>query len=991
MGQIYLIQDIYKNQISVVDRSGKERSFIVNNPWYEFLQYLEKYTQVYIRSEDNIISKSDIMVIEPNYLVSVTAIIESISCPRRIYVKNLGAEQRVSRDNQKKLTFGNLLHRVLSHRISFDSDVDSAISAVVSKSKVDLLTTNISEKEAITYLHDNSGIINTLNIKGNTELDGQNWNYGIAGKFDAITENRIVEFKSSKIPDLHPWPDHNLQMSTYLEMMRDMQSYQGTVLYINDGQMGMKNPTPWPFEETILARNWAYLVYQGKFIPPVLRGEEKKNCTSCFVKYGCYTLCSGLNTQRDCLDCHHDSDCNQIQWEDKKREYFHEFNEALYYEERESHGEQFGFSQVGVNPEILENIISKGSAIITTDKVSEHIDQGKFISKFRIMSDYNRFRDGDFTRAYSFNKEKNATTSVTLFYSTIIIEITSKTVILESSNPLPDTVILVPSNVASQIKSSRRSVLNFIKDMNSFSELITNTENASFPAIQFQETELLDPIMNYNNSQFTAIKMSLSTPDFMIIQGPAGTGKTSVIVELINQLQKRNNTILCTAFTNMAIDNVADKLSQNNIPFLRLGNQYSISPNIRKYGILDQSDQFRDFIDTQLTIPILSTTSTIAKRDYDHVSFDYVILDEAAQMTEPETLKALIKARIVILVGDHAQLQPIVISEKAKKLNLSLSLFERLANSFDTRFVRLIEQYRMNDEILRFPNQQFYQSNLITANKTIGKEKFHNFKGDLLTDDPYQVLLIEQNDDFIRSQMNLNEVKITVKLVHEMIATEKINSNDIGIITPFRAQVAMLRSILPELAIDTIDRFQGSERKIIIFSTVTMDEVPILTDPRRLNVALTRAKMKLIVLASNSNEITNSNILHSICSDATRRGLLKTIKPSELDLSETNILALTTEIGDYFDFPIANYLPTELISDKSKSFTASMRTSIYYNSIELVKETVNDGLCHICRQNIDNGIQCLGCLYWYHADHLTAWVISHNNCPICKHALRIIN
>ncbi len=991
MGQIYLIQDIDKNQIFVVDRSGKERSFIVNSPWYEFLQYLEKYTQVYIQSADNIISKSDLMVIEPSYLVSVTATIESISCPRRIYVKNQGAEQRVSRDNQKKLTFGNLLHRVLSHRISFDTDVDNAISAVVSKSKVDLLTTNISEKEAITYLQDNSRIINTLNIKGNTELDSQNWNYGIAGKFDAITKNRIIEFKSSKIPDLYPWPDHNLQMTTYLEMMKDLQNYQGTVLYINDGQMGMKNPTPWPFEETILARNWAYLVYQGKFIPPVLRGEAKKNCTSCFVKYGCYTLCAGLNTQRDCHDCHHESDCTQIQWDDRKKEYFHGFNEALYYEERESHGEQYSFSQVGVNQKILENILSKGSAIITSNKISEQIDQGKFISKFEIMSDYNRFRNGDFIRAYSMDMSDNPITSVTLFYSTIIVEITSKTVILESSNPLPETVILVPSNVASQIKSSRRSVFNFIKDINSFSELITNTEKVNFPAIQYQKTELIDPIMKYNNSQLTAIKMGLSTPDFMIIQGPAGTGKTSVIVELINQLQKRNKTLLCTAFTNMAIDNVADKLSQTKIPFLRLGNQYSISPDVRKYGILDQSDQFREFIDNQFKIPILSTTSTIAKRDYDHINFDYAILDEAAQMTEPETLKALIKATNVILVGDHAQLQPIVISEKAKKLNLSLSLFERLANSFDTRFVRLIEQYRMNDEILHFPNQQFYQDSLITANKQISSHKYHNFNGDILTDDPYQVLLVHQNEDLMKAQINLNEVRIAVKLVHEMISTEKIDSHDIGIITPFRAQVAMLRSILPGLAIDTIDRFQGSERKIVIFSTVTMDEVPILTDPRRLNVALTRAKMKLIVLASNSDEATNPNIIHSICSNAESRGLLKQIDMSKLDLTDGNISNLSTEIGSYFGIPRANYLLPESISVKSISLRSSIRTGIYYNSIELVQEKAINGLCHICRQDVDNGIQCLGCLYWYHGDHLTSWVITNNTCPICKHALRIIS
>ena len=990
MGQFYLIQDIDKNQIFVVDRFGKVKNFIVNNPWYQFLQYLEKFTQVYISCEDNIISSSDFMVIEPSFLVSVTATIDAISCPRRIYVKNIGAEQRVSRDVQKKLTFGNLLHRVLSHRISFDSDVNNAISAVISKSKVDLLTSNISEKEAFTYLQENSRIINTLNIIGNTELDSQNWQYGLAGKFDAITDNRIIEFKSSKIPDLHPWPDHNLQMNTYLDMMRDVQSYQGTVLYINDGQMGMKNPTPWALEKTILARNLAYLVYQGKLVPPVLRGEAKKNCNSCFVKYGCYTLCAGLNTQRDCLECYHDSDCSQIRWGELKEQYFSEFNEALYYEEAESRIEQYSLAQVSVNQEILDNLISKGHAIVTTNKISEQIAEGKFISKFELGSDYNRFRNGDFTRAYSLDKDNKANQSVTLFFSTIIIEINSKTVILESLNPLPTSIVLVPSNVASQIQSSRRSVYNFIKQTNPFSDLMTNTHAVTFSSMKYDNTKLIDPIMNYNKSQLTAIKQGLTTPDFLIIQGPAGTGKTSVIVELINQLKNRNKSILCTAFTNMAVDNVADKLSNCNIQFLRLGNQYSITTDIRKFGILDQPNQFRNFIDNKFEIPILSTTSTIAKKDYEHVSFDYVILDEAAQMTEPETLKALIKAKIVILVGDHAQLQPIVISEKAKNLNLHLSLFERLANSFETRFIRLTEQYRMNDEILYFPNHQFYKGQLKSASVEIGSHKYHTFKGDILSDDPYQVILLHQNENLVKAQINLNEVRVTIKLVHEMVTTEKITLHDIGIITPFRAQVALLRSVLPGLDIDTIDRFQGSERRIIIFSTVTMNQVPILTDPRRLNVALTRAKMKLIVLLSNLNVETNSQLLHSLYSDALDRKLVRQINLLDNDLTDGHIFELRTEIASHFGIASQLYSLQKSFSGQLEIIMQLTKTGIYYNSIELVLENTEEGLCHICLQIVDHGIQCLGCLYWYHIDHLTSWVVSNNNCPICKHGLRMI-
>ena len=200
MGQFYLVQQVVGNELFVVDRFGQAKSYVVNSPWYQFLQYLENYSQVFINSNTNIIGANDYLVLEPSFLVSVTATVEAISCPRRIYVKNQGAEKQRSREILKKMTFGNLLHGVLSHRISFDTNIDDAIDAVVEKSKVELLTSNIIEKEAYSYLHGNSQIINTLNIQGKTELDSQNWQYGLSGKFDAITNNRIIEFKSSKIP-----------------------------------------------------------------------------------------------------------------------------------------------------------------------------------------------------------------------------------------------------------------------------------------------------------------------------------------------------------------------------------------------------------------------------------------------------------------------------------------------------------------------------------------------------------------------------------------------------------------------------------------------------------------------------------------------------------------------------------------------------------------------------------------------------------------------
>lgn len=988
MGQFYLVQQVVSNELFVVDRFGQARSFIVNNPWHKFLQYLDKYFQVFISSDTNIIGKHDYIVLEPGYLVSVTATIEAISCPRRIYIKNQGAEERLSREIVKKMTFGNLLHGVLSHRISFNTEVDEAIDAVVEKSKVQLLTSNIVEKEAYSYLQNNSQIINSLNIEGQTELDSQNWRYGLSGKFDAITNNRIIEFKSSKIPDLHPWPDHNLQMITYLQMMEDIQNYNGTVLYINEGQMGMKKPTEWPIEKTIIARNYAYLVYQGKFIPPVLRSEEKKICNNCFVKSGCYTLCAGLDTQRDCSDCFHNSPCDKQAWNLRYRHFMENLNEALYHEEQDNYFEQYGVSQVGVNEEIRERLASKGHVIIAKTKKSQDILGGNFITIFDISSRHNRFRNGDFTRVYPIEKDGEGSEIVTMFYSTIIVSINSTTLTLESTNPLPQSIVLVPTNLSTQLRSSRRAIFSFINKPSSLIDIITEKPNNEMDPLSPFIPKLINPLMEYNGSQNKAITLGLSTPDIGIIQGPAGTGKTSVIVELIHQLFQMGKRVLCTAFTNMAVDNVAEKLSENNIPFLRLGNQYSISPNIRDFGILSRPDDFSNFIDNQLKYPILSTTSTIARKDYEHVSFDYAILDEAAQMTEPESLKGIIKAKVVILVGDHAQLQPIVKSEKAKELFLHVSLFEKLAKSIPKRFVRLIEQYRMNDEILHFPNVSFYDGELKSANNTIGSNKYENFKGEILNDDPYQVITIDQSPNIGWNQLNINEAKTTVKIIHEIISSEQIEIHDIGVITPFRAQVALLRNLLPGMDIDTIDRFQGSERKIILFSTVTMRDIPILTDPRRLNVALTRAKMKLIILLSNPKTEGNALLLHSILDNAKSRDVVSGINSTII--SAFDMVVLADEVSDYFKISSKSDTSLLQVFEKQSSIESSHISGIYYNSIMLIVETVEHDLCQICKQDLDSGIQCPGCLYWYHNDHLSSWVITNLSCPICKHTLQLV-
>lgn len=977
------IIDTKNNMLTGSCKNGEEVMVEILEPWIHFVKYIEPMLEISIRTVDGVIDERGYIVLDPYFLISTTMVVEAMSCHRKIYVNFMGASDIPERRNLRRIMEGNALHDVFSLKlVNSELKHEELIDIVVNNSQTELITLNIDEDDIRDYLNKDARPFNRFAaIKGETELDCQNWRLGIHGKFDGLVKNNILELKSSKIPDAKPWEDHNSQINIYKEIMSDRGNFKGSVYYTRDQKMIPKLPYDIEQNTWIMARNWAYLILIGKYIPKILRGNAAKQCKYCFKKNGCHSLCAALNFQRDCSDCEHIILCDKKEWSTKIQENYIKLNLALSAEEHEEIKAQRMMAMVGTEDPNKELLISRGYALRSLKKNhSEFEKNGYFKHIYSHRTRMNRFRRGDRVQVFNDREFHNTTT---IYHNAIIKNINASEITLLSNNILPKHIVVVSSSSSAGYRTGKRALF-FASQSTRIIFNIINGLDTEFKDIQ-DKFQIKNTICKYNHDQLLAITKSLNTPDLFLIQGPAGTGKTSVIAEIVNQLFYKGKRILVSAFTNMAIDNVGWHLHEAGIPFIRLGNQHSIDPKISEYHISVMKQEYITAIEEDLPIVILSTTSTIARDQYNDLLLDYVLLDEAAQMTIPECLKALLRAEKAILVGDHNQLQPIIISNKAKSLNLHISLFEYLVHNTKNRHILLTNQYRMNDEILQFPNYKFYNDKLISATNTIANQSLSAFSSTYTDEKPYQVIAIF--DKMINHGLQINgaEIIMTIELISELLRNNlELKKNEIGIITPFRAQVAEFRSFLPDFTIDTVDRYQGSEKEIILLSTITTADIPILMDPRRFNVALTRAKKKMIVLLSNP-KIDGVSLVNQIYRDAYKRGLVTEINSSDINYLSNDVqLNRNLKSIDSEAETVTNYNPyLDVHFGKS--------SGIYYNTILLMKSKIEtEEVCIICKQKIDFGVQCIGCAFWFHWDHLHKWVEKEENCPVCSHVLKII-
>lgn len=433
------------------------------------------------------------------------------------------------------------------------------------------------------------------------------------------------------------------------------------------------------------------------------------------------------------------------------------------------------------------------------------------------------------------------------------------------------------------------------------------------PASTFSFHPLRFPWLNATQEE--AVNKVLHAKDVAIVHGPPGTGKTTTLVEAVYETLHRENQVLVCAQSNMAVDWISEKLVDRGVSVLRIGNPsrvndkmlsftyerrfeshpdypqlWSIRKAIRELYARSRKGAEREAVRqkinslkdraTELEIRIneslfsearviACTLVGSANRLLTGQKFGTLFIDEAAQALEAACWISIRKADRVILAGDHCQLPPTVKAPEALRAGLGHTLMQTIVKNKPDTVSLLKLQYRMNDEIMRFSSEWFYGGMLQSAPEV-------KYRSILDFDTPIEWINTEGldcNEEFIGEnygRINKSEAELSIeqlkgyitKIGRERFLDERI---DVGMISPYKAQVQYLRRLVRNdaffkpyrqaITINTVDGFQGQERDVILISLVRANEegqIGFLNDLRRMNVAITRARMKLIILGDAS-------------------------------------------------------------------------------------------------------------------------------------------
>ena len=404
---------------------------------------------------------------------------------------------------------------------------------------------------------------------------------------------------------------------------------------------------------------------------------------------------------------------------------------------------------------------------------------------------------------------------------------------------------------------------------NYFNKLLNGSIQMCFDQQRMSQGKYIADSNGLNDSQTEAFSKAYAAQNYYLIQGPPGTGKTLVLAYLAKAFAQEGQRVLITAFTHRAINNALVKISKaTKYPHVIKIGQYENADDLDYQGGAVANYEYIDdypYYPNNQGVIIGATCFALRTRRLQEMEFDTVIFDEAGQVTLPLAFAGMMAGTKSIFIGDHQQMPPVIVAEHNPKW-VSSSIFERLNQH--SPGTMLDTTYRMNKEINSFPSRAFYGGKLKIFPENINK-KLHLKKTSSLF---FPILNPEEPDIFVeiqhkkRGMRSPEEAKIAARLVLDAVDCG-VPANEIAVIAPYRAQGRLIRSLIYEncgsmthipsdCVVDTVERIQGQEREMIIISLTTSDpehashRAEFFFQPNRLNVAITRPRVKRIVLGS---------------------------------------------------------------------------------------------------------------------------------------------
>lgn len=436
--------------------------------------------------------------------------------------------------------------------------------------------------------------------------------------------------------------------------------------------------------------------------------------------------------------------------------------------------------------------------------------------------------------------------------------------------------------------------------------------------------------MSMNSDQQAAVAKVMSTKDYALVLGMPGTGKTTTIAHIIRTLVAKGKSVLLTSYTHTAVDNILLKIRDDKIGILRLGASAKIHPEVREFATLaaEPKDSVEELEESWMKPPVVATTClTINHPLFSRRVFDYCIVDEASQITLPVCLGPIRMSQKFILVGDHYQLPPLVQNKEAMEGGLDVSLFKLLCEAHPQAVVSLEHQYRMCAEVMSLSNALIYSGRLkcgtpsvatrrLSLSKPLGLLAQHSqahavapttcpgpnsatcwLSRSLSPSQPVVFINTDRISPTLESSsgnriINTLEARLISQLTSSLLALG-VSAAEIGIIAFYRSQLALLRSSLsthtqitssergaPSAAsigveLHTADKFQGRDKEVVLVSCVRSNDTQsvgeLLKDRRRVNVALTRARSKLVIVGSEKT-LSGNELLRDMVSMCREKG-----------------------------------------------------------------------------------------------------------------------